>query len=449
MNMKLPSIIKTHASPLILATTGSVLIGSSSPLLAEDLSVTGFATWSVSKSDNATPWYVNREISDETCYSCDSIWGIQVDYQPLESLRVSGQIVKRPEDAWDEPVVEWAYAAYAPVDGLELRAGKLRLPMFLMSEYYYVGNAYPWVRPVPELYNRQLGITAFEGIDFIYDWNITDSVTLSIHPYYGTDREDKVDRIDQMFTFTFEEQYGLALDLTTENLRFRINYFEADVDHTINYDPAVNLWSPAGPPGTYTIAQNVTEFSPSSGYIIYNNGASRVDFSVPSETYKNTSLGLTYEIPFGFEIWGEYQNDEYSITQYGALTWSGWGFTPYYIFSESYSVSQRKTTDYDEDEKYKTSQTQTLGVRYDLPFNFSINLEYALSENKQVDPEYFDSSAPKAQFVTSYWQGTPDASSLNPPTGGGPPTTTTPNTIWERLEDNKAEIWTFAINWNF
>ncbi|MCK5881831.1 MAG: hypothetical protein KAG18_08140, partial [Sinobacterium sp.] len=130
----------------------------------DQLEVSGFATWSVSKSDNATPWYVNREITDETCYNCDTVWGIQLDYQPLDSVRLSAQVVKRPEDPWDKPEVEWAYVGYSPIDDLEIRVGKLRLPLFLMSEYYYVGNAYPWVRPVPELYNRQLGITASEGI---------------------------------------------------------------------------------------------------------------------------------------------------------------------------------------------------------------------------------------------------------------------------------------------
>lgn len=396
------------ASPLSLA------------LEAEDIELSGFMTWGVSKSNNPTPWYVNREITDDTCYDCDSTYGIQLDYEALDNLRFSSQLVKRPEDPWDKPIVEWFYGAYALDDHFQVRAGKLRLPIFLMSDYYYVGNAYPWIRPVAEVYNRQLGITAFDGIDFIYDWYINDEMSLSIHPYYGTKKSEEVDRVDQQWVFEFEEQYGIALDFTTENLRLHANYFEADVDLTFNYTPPIQSWAPdfsTSPPGISI--QTVSSFSPPGGGI-----------------YRNRAYGFSYSLPFGFEVLSECQDDDQSITHYGALVWRYGKFTPYLIQSKSSSFSPRTTTTYNQGDKFATNKTNTYGLRYDYSYNISLNLEYTYSRALERDPEFADSSAPKGQFVVSPWTGTPTPGPF-------------PQTAWTQNASNNAHIWSAALNWNF
>ncbi len=369
----------------------------------QSLEVSGFATWALTKSDNATPWYVNREITDDTCYNCDSIWGVQLDYQALDSVRLSGQVVKRPEDSWNKPEVEWAYAAYSPTDNLDIRIGKLRLPLFLMSDYYYVGNAFPWIRPVPEVYNRQLGITASEGIDFIYNWYISDEYTLTIHPYYGGKKEATIDSIDTIIDIESDYKYGIAFDLSTEKLRLHINYFEVKGTELL-----------------YTTKQTSRPISTDT-------------FGI----YKNTALGLTYELPFNLEFWAEYQADESKIaestTQYAALTWHFHNFTPYIIYSEEkiINTSNEPPSNYIQGKKYDVSDTQTLGLKYDLPKNISLNLEYSLSTSHEPPPIDSFSKPPKGVFVTSYW-------AFNSTTNQ-----------WDQIEDNKAHIWTLAINWNF
>ena len=415
----------------LLIATAATLILLCTPLHASNkLEVSGFATWAVSKSNNATPWYVNREITDETCYNCDTVWGIQLDYQALDSVRLSAQVVKRPEDPWDKPEVEWAYAGYSPTDNLEIRVGKLRLPLFLMSEYYYVGNAYPWVRPVAELYNRQLGITASEGIDLVYDWYISDEYTLTVHPYYGDKKEGSIDQIDSILEFKSDYKYGIAFDLTTEKMRLHINYFEIKgTEISFNSSPKVASTIPITPSTNIVASIQARTFIPKKIF----------------GTYKNTAAGITYELPLGFEVWAEYQFDKSnlgeSVTQYAALTWHFNNFTPYYIYSEGYSTDTSDNTlnNHTKDKKYDVSDTQTLGLRYDLPKNISINLEYSLSTSKEhapigcgaLPPAQCSTQPPKGMFVTSYWEQ--DLS-----TGQ-----------WKQVEDNKADIWTFAINWNF
>jgi len=430
---------------LSLAITLSVLNTHKAVAEIENLNVSGFATWAISKSDNETAWYNNRNIKDEACFNCDTTWGIQLDYHAFDNLRASAQIVKRPEDDWQEPELEWAYLAYMPTDALEVRVGKLRLPQFLTSEFYYVGSAYPWLRPVPEVYNRQLGMTSFEGIDLIYDWYINDEYTLSVRPYWGGEKEEKVSRIKEWWYFDFKYQYGIALDFKSESLHLHLSHYEAQVDLYFYFTPPINMWSFAGfDPVTgqvnFALLNNVESLSPSTGQVTADGIT--YNFASSDEPYRNTAFGFTYELPLGFELWGEYQDDEQSITQYAALVWHWQDLTPYISISEAYNLSFRETSQYKKDEKYKTSETQTIGVRYDCAYNISFNLEYSYSKATEQTPHSYDANAPAGQFVESFWIETPIA-----PIGA--PVTTNPQTQWQQKDKNTANIWSFGINWHF
>lgn len=123
--------------------------------LTEQLSISGFGSTSWAKSDNETAVIINHGISDSSCFDCDTTFGIQLDYFN-DAFKASVQLVKRPQDNWSEPELEWAYAGYS-VNNFEFRAGRLRLPIFLLSEYYYVNHAYTSTRPPEEVYNSILG----------------------------------------------------------------------------------------------------------------------------------------------------------------------------------------------------------------------------------------------------------------------------------------------------
>lgn len=415
---------------------------------AEDIDLSGFMTWGVAKSNNPSPWYVNREITDDVCYSCDTTIGLQLDYEVVDELRVSSQLVKRPEDAWDKPILEWAYVAYELSGNLEFRAGKLRLPMFLMSDYYYVGNAYPWIRPVAEVYNRQLGMTAFDGIDFIYDWHLNDQMTLSIHPYFGSDKTERVNLKNQSWLFELKDQYGMALDFTTERLRLHVNYFEADAELTFEYANSRSQWAYAGLDGStppqpqFVLTPGIDSFSPSKGVMVVSGVATKISDGSNAK-YRNRAYGLSYELPFGFEVISEYQDDDQSITHYGALLWQYGKFTPYWIQSKSSSFATRSNAQYAKDERYTTSRTNTFGLRYDLTYNISLNMEYSYSEMLEKQPTDYSSVAPRGQFVVSNWTGTP----VQPSPAGSP--TTSPVTNWVQDASDNVHVWSAALNWNF
>lgn len=67
---------------------------------------------------------------------------------------ITGQVLgtRRGDDDFDA-TFEWIYAQYTGVDGLDLRAGRVVLPSFLVSDSRMVGYASPWLRVSPLVYS--------------------------------------------------------------------------------------------------------------------------------------------------------------------------------------------------------------------------------------------------------------------------------------------------------
>lgn len=158
--------------------------------ITDNLALGGFGSSSWAKSDNATSLMIHRGFVDESCYDCDTTFGVQLDYY-YDALKASIQVVKRPQDGWDDPQIEWAYIGY-DIDDFDIHVGTLRLPLFLTSEYYYVGHAYKMARPPTEVYNSILGITAFNGVDVSWNIDINDTQSLVVTPFMDSKMKMKL-----------------------------------------------------------------------------------------------------------------------------------------------------------------------------------------------------------------------------------------------------------------
>lgn len=157
--------------------------------MTETISISGFGSFSATKSDNDIPILQNRDIRDDWCFDCDSTAGLQVDWAITDRFRTSVQVVKRPQDTFSSPEFEWAYLAYE-YESMTFRAGRLRLPLFLMSEYYYVSYAYPWFRAPQDIYDSLLGITSYNGVSATWEGWIQDTVGISMTAYWSMPDND-------------------------------------------------------------------------------------------------------------------------------------------------------------------------------------------------------------------------------------------------------------------
>lgn len=208
--------------------------------LTENFSISGFGSFSATKSDNLTALLRYRDISDDWCLDCDSTFGLQADWSITSDLRASAQLVKRPQDSFSSPELEWAYLAYE-YDSFTFRAGRLRLPLFLMSEYYYVSYAYTGFRPPQDIYDSLLGVTSYDGVSMTWEGMIQDTVGVSVTPYWSTQAKDTY--IDSNFEHLVDSDYitgmnvQFSYDDTLINISSLFSKYDVDSTHTASGTP--------------------------------------------------------------------------------------------------------------------------------------------------------------------------------------------------------------------
>ncbi|WP_367990129.1 sulfate ABC transporter permease [Vibrio sp. NTOU-M3] len=180
--------------------------------LTESLYLDGFGTFAAAKSDNNTPVLFNRDITDEWCFDCDTTMGLQLNWAITPKLRSAIQVVKRPQDTFSEPEIERAFVEYS-LNETKIKAGRLRVPIFIMSEYYFVSSAYPWLRLPSEVYNNTLGITHYEGIAVDWSHTFEDDFQLNLTPFYSRKSNDRRSLYGEWFNLEIKQSYGFSADL--------------------------------------------------------------------------------------------------------------------------------------------------------------------------------------------------------------------------------------------
>ena len=86
----------------------------------------------------------------------ESLIGFQIKKDFSQTLSATAQLVSRalnPNDG-SRPTIDWAYLTWQPSadSSWTFQAGKFRIPLYYYSDFLYIGYAYPWVRPAPDVY---------------------------------------------------------------------------------------------------------------------------------------------------------------------------------------------------------------------------------------------------------------------------------------------------------
>ena len=197
---------------------------------SERFQINGFLSAGVSEASRDVSDQ-NTSFSDSASFDTDSIIGLQTSFHINETTDVTAQLVARGADNWDLEA-DWAFIRYSPTDELSLRAGRMRLPLYLFSESLEVGFSYPWVRPPSEVY--AIPVDNYNGIDGTYNLNAGNWVH-SVQLFVGNENDD-----------TFETQvfYGgnlssnldawtIRLSAYTFDLKFKSSSISQEVDDII------------------------------------------------------------------------------------------------------------------------------------------------------------------------------------------------------------------------
>ncbi|MGD0961401.1 MAG: hypothetical protein ABSB19_16450 [Methylomonas sp.] len=156
----------------------------------------------------------------------DSKLGMQLDYQATDRLSFAVQgLSKQQYNKSFKPVLEWAYAKFKILPELNIRIGRLRPAVYMLSDYLDVNYANPWVRPPVEFYSSA-SIDRIEGVDFL--WRpTTGNVSWLVQPYYGFTTLG-VSGVNS--SFSAKNILGVNLSATYSELTVRAGFVQSDLN---------------------------------------------------------------------------------------------------------------------------------------------------------------------------------------------------------------------------
>ena len=198
----------------------SFMLGSSA-VFASDVNFSGFLSVGggmVDDEDN--PEY--GAYSEEDLTFKNNIFGLQVTGQVNEKVSATAQLIARSQNDYSVGS-EWAYLTYQATENSKIRAGRLRTPFYLYSDFLDVGFAYHWITPPREVY--YLPFNNIDGVDFYYTRSLG-SVDASFQAYFGS--------FDEEFSgldFKTRSQVGVATTFSRDWWTFRTAYHQADLSY--------------------------------------------------------------------------------------------------------------------------------------------------------------------------------------------------------------------------
>ena len=214
-----------------LATLAAIIAAHTASVCAANdaLTVSGFGTLGavVTHSDDLQFRRVGVEApsTKSVDFAPDSVMGVQTNFRLGDSAEAVLQVVSResPKNNY-VPRASLAFLSYSPSPESTLRMGRLRLPIFMLSDSIDINYAHPWVRPPVEVY----GLSPFsdlDGIDFFFRKRIKD-VDVELHPYLGRSGLD----IIQTGHSSLSHLRGLNIGLSSGALTLHAGYARARLD---------------------------------------------------------------------------------------------------------------------------------------------------------------------------------------------------------------------------
>lgn len=161
--------------------------------------------------------------------------------------KLSGVLQAVAEQRYDNsyrPGIEWANLKYEFTPDFSLRAGRIVLPVFMVSDSRKVGYANPWVRPPIEVYSL-VPLGTNDGIDLSHSLHAGDT-TSTLHASYGGSEVKFPASVGG--TAKARHSWGLSYTLESGDVTARIKYHQARVS-VDSFQPLFDGFRQFGPEG--------------------------------------------------------------------------------------------------------------------------------------------------------------------------------------------------------
>jgi len=294
-------------------------------------------------------WQVNQE----------SLVGFQLKKEFSPTLSATAQVVMRAHNPnrSSRPTLDWGYATWQPSENSAwtFQAGQFRIPLYYYSDYLYIGYAYPWVRPAPDVYGWP--IYAYQGGNASYrtqlgqsDWAAT------FHIWAGgyTQHNDAYDTQIYYVTPTHESWKSMIGGYISANngiwdVRAMLFHYK---DST---------WQDTAGGRSYFVQDQSTRIGGLSANMDYKNWLIKSELDRYEQVDPGKGLNNVYK---------------YALVGVG-YQWDAW--TPMYTFSRYTTVA----------EPIEARNTQYLSLRWDFRKNTALKVQYDVSKDKSHYPYPF------------------------------------------------------------
>ena len=190
--------------------------------LSDRMSINGFFTGKVGVASNDAGYNGYDKDAD---FSEGSKLGLQGTFALTDQTNIVAQLVARGNDDWSTEM-EWAFLSHDFDNGFTARFGRLRVPLYMYSDYLEVGYAQPWASPPTELYSI-VPLSSFDGVDVIYDMELGE-VAVALQASYGHSSRDAGALCD----VDYSDVLGASALFSYEAWEFRATYYQTQLNTT-------------------------------------------------------------------------------------------------------------------------------------------------------------------------------------------------------------------------
>jgi len=322
----------------------------------------GLAVHNQSQTDGSKVVYLD-EVKDDVTFLQDSKFGLQVTADVAEDMQAVAQILASAEDDNYSMDIEWAYLDYTASESTNLRVGRIKQPVFLISDYLEVGYAYPWIRPPAEAYSN-MPVDSIIGVQLLYQTRIGD-MNFGFQPYFGSNTEGVPGQPTVNF---FADNYvGMALRLENRAFTFQISTFQTDVS-TVDTASALNSEGSA----TLSVASLSWDIANFVGYTEYTTRDIESDKGTLGQGFNAVPFDALFSDQDGYYITLGYRMGKY---------------LPHVTFAtiDSEPMAAFDPTNFAGSGQPGPSQgarqdSITLGLRYELNDSAALKMEYQTTE---------------------------------------------------------------------
>ncbi len=404
---------KTPLAPLLMGLCFCSFNYASTDIDDLTIKFSGFAsvvTGATTDSDDSM--VVESSGLNQTIYTQDaefepeSTAGLQANAALENGLSVVFQFVARGVEEWGVET-EWAYIGYEISESSRINTGRLRLPLYMYSDFLEVGYAYPWIRPPTTVYNG--APSSFDGITYLYnrylgDWELNTQLTSDFNTVHGANATLVYDWLS--FRFTYLESkisagppviVNAAWDLYELGLLPEID----DIDEILVRNEKVEFYG-LGVKfeyGNYFVLTEYTEAHFQQGWIpdsenyYISAGMSFGDFLVHLTYGENESKS-------------EYENlglPPVATEEVPAIIAAGVSPADFGTYFPAANI----TKGFFDDQASKYTNI-TLGLRYDFHPSAALKFEVTYHEDDLYDPNAVVAVSPSELDPDGYYTDTPD-----------------------------------------